>query len=124
MATKSTAVNAFFLAVLLSIQAFGQANPLIGSWRSSGETGSDGYRITYTYLSPDGTYENRMDVAGTKGGPGAGTTIIRGEYRMTSSNTYLFRELSEVMCPVGVSCYPAQQLPPDFGKPKQVHFDM
>ena len=131
-ATRSLAVlGSALVVVLLCVPGvLGQPNPLIGSWRSSGETGSNGYEITYTYLvtfNPNGSYENRMDVAGKSDNArnrGAGTTIIRGEYRMTSSNAYVFRERSAVQCPVGVGCYPARQLPPDFGAPKQVHFDM
>jgi hypothetical protein len=135
MAMKSIVRNTLFLAVLLPILigiciggqgAFGQVNPLIGTWRSSGRTGPLGAGITYTYhvtFRPDGTYQNRLDVGG-EGGRGGGTTIIQGQYSMTSPNSYAYREISAVQCPIGVGCYPARQLPPDFGTPKPVQFEM
>src|SRR4051812_50076015 len=117
MAMKSTAVTALFLAVLLSPEAFGQANPLIGSWRSSGQTGSNGYTITYTYLvsfSPNGMYENRMDVAGARGGAGAGGTHFPAGYRVLACHTEVFCLTRGGLCPPPVRWQPVPRPPPHF----------
>jgi len=115
MATKPAFVTAFLFLTLIGDWAcargtFAQANPLIGSWRSSGQASSNGYSqpaMTYTVLVsfyPNGACENRLDVAGAEGSAGAGTSNSRWEYRMTSPNTYVLRETGAVMYPVGVRC--------------------
>ena len=83
-------------------------NPLIGEWRTTGES-ADKYKLPIDVVySADGTFTASMSWgANRETGTGAGTQFSRGTWRMTGPNSIEVIYIESKMCAPGVGCVPS-----------------